>query len=163
MGESHCEKGIRVHGRREIRWTRMRTLLCPERAYTVGTLMSARMKAWALLCLLLAKLPQQVAYSAGSPHHSRTTVPGFYLSLSNLPSPLSFLLSRIAKKHKSVNGKEFRHSISKLNLKGFHPKASLFYIPTTDIQETRRREKISQNRKLLEITLYPSKNYFNDH
>lgn len=65
--ESHCEKGIRVHRRREIRWTRMRTLLCPERAYTVGTLMSARIKAWALLCLLLAKLPQQVACSAGSP------------------------------------------------------------------------------------------------
>lgn len=58
---------IYVRRRREIRWTRMRTLLCPKRAYTVGTLMSARMKAWALLCLSFVKLPQQVACSAGSP------------------------------------------------------------------------------------------------
>lgn len=79
---SHCEKGIRARGRREIRWTRMRTLLCPERAYTVGTLMSARMKAWALLCLSLAKLPQQVACSAGSPAPFQNyRSPGFYLSL----------------------------------------------------------------------------------
>lgn len=61
------KKAVCVRRRREIRWTRMRTLLCPKRAYTVGTLMSARMKAWALLCLSFVKLPQQVACSAGSP------------------------------------------------------------------------------------------------
>lgn len=52
------KKTVCVRRRREIRWTRMRTLLCPKRAYTVGTLMSARMKAWAFLCLSFVKLPQ---------------------------------------------------------------------------------------------------------
>lgn len=94
VGESHCENGIRVHRRREIRWTRMRTLLCPERAYTVGTLMSARMKAWALLCLLLAKLPQQVACSAGSP----ATIPQDYRSrFLSFPFHSPYLLSHISR------------------------------------------------------------------
>lgn len=93
VGESHCEKGIRVHGRREIRWTRMRTLLCPERAYTVGTLMSARMKAWAFLCLLLAKLPQQVACSAGSP----APFQDYRSRFLSFPFHSPFLLSHISR------------------------------------------------------------------
>lgn len=130
--ESHCEKGIRVHRRREIRWTRMRTLLCLERAYTVGTLMSARMKAWALLCLLLAKLPQQVACSAGSPAPFQDYRSRFLSFPFHSPFLLSHI-SRVAKKciKKKLNSKEFRHPILESN-SNFRPyEASLFYTQDT--------------------------------
>lgn len=85
----------------------MRTLLCSERAYTVGALMSARMKAWAFLCLSLAKLPQQVACSAGSPAPFRSYRSGFSIS-PFLLSHISLIAKRLKKRIKELT---IRYSI----------------------------------------------------